>query len=166
MPFGTVPVPIAPVPIDMPRSRFLTLLQQGVGVPGRIGASLREFLIQDLGVDPDYVVGDLQTVFLDSQPVDDFDSTHIRDGCVLALSGAMPGLAGATLRRGGYYARMREGISRRHAIPNADTAEFCVVTLKLFNKPLAELAELVAARPFRLPDAEDAIWVAVRLNRE
>ena len=150
----------------MPRSRFLTLLQQGVGVSGRIGASLREFLIRDLGVDPDYVDGDLETAFLDSQPVDDFDSTHIRDGCVLALSGAMPGLAGATLRRGGYYARMRDGISHGHAPPNADTAEPCVVTLKLFNKPLAELADLLAARPLRIPDAEDTIWVAVRLSGE
>ena len=111
----------------MPRSRFLTLLQQGVGVPGRIGVSLREFLIQDLGLDPDYVDVDLQTVFLDSQPVDDFDGTHIRDGSVLALSGAMPGLAGATLRRGGYYARMRGGITHEDSKPKAVRAEPCVV---------------------------------------
>ena len=109
---------------------------------------------------------DLQTVFLDSQPVDDFDGTHIRDGSVLALSGAMPGLAGATLRRGGYYARMRGGITHEDSKPKAVRAEPCVVTLKLFNKPLADLADSLAVRPLRIPGVEDPIWVAVRITRE
>ncbi len=158
--------PPAPKPVDMARSQFFTLLQQGVGVPGKVGASVREFLVQDLGLDPGYVDGDLQTVFLDSQPVDDFDSTHIRDGCVLALSGAMPGLAGTTLRRGGYYARMRDGITHASDLPSTPGSDRCLVQLKLFNKPLADLADLLAVRPLRIPDVEGAIWVAVRLNRE
>ncbi|MFC1662292.1 hypothetical protein ACFL3S_12715, partial [Gemmatimonadota bacterium] len=79
-------------------------------------------------------------------------------GAVLALSGAMPGLVGATMRRGGYYSRMREGISHSGSDAAGGTAageaeeadrggEGNLVIVKLFNRPLADLAETLAARP-------------------
>ncbi len=113
-------MPEAPIlRVTMSRPAFKALLQRGVGIPDGSGASVREFLQGTLGIDAAYVEEKLQTVFLDGHPVDDFDRAVVRPGAVLALSGAMPGLAGATMRRGGFYARMREGIT--HA--GTDTPE-------------------------------------------
>jgi hypothetical protein len=154
-----------PTQVALTRSRFKAALQRGVGVTGRAGASVRDFLVEDLGLDPSYVDGELGTAMLDNQPLDDFGAAQIRDGCVLALSAAMPGLAGATLRRGGYYARMRDGISRANPARIADGPETCVVTLKLFNKPLADLVDRLAGKPLRMPGAGGADWATVRLTQ-
>ncbi len=70
-------------------------LQRGVLVKARLGESIRSLLCKQFGLDPDYVKNRIQTAFLDGKPVDDFDSAIVREGSVLTLSGAMPGLAGA-----------------------------------------------------------------------
>lgn len=112
---------------------------------------MREFLLKTLGIDATYVEEKLQTVFLNGQPVDDFDRARVGPGAVLALSGAMPGLAGATMRRGGYYAPLREGITYSEAKGGEGADEAGIVIVKLFNRPLADLAESLAARPLLLP---------------
>lgn len=153
-------VPVIPLALTMPA--FKALLQRGVGIPNGTGKSVREFLQDTLGIDPSYIDESLQTVFLDGHPVDDLDRAAVQVGAVLALSGAMPGLAGATLRRGGYYARLREGISHAEAEPAGENAgkgsEEGIVVVKLFNRPLADLAETLAARLLLAPaDAVDAV---------
>ena len=102
------------VPLSL--QAFRTLLQRGVGIPQAICVGVREFLQETLGIEAEYVEDRLQTVFLDGRPIDDLDRTMVGPGAVLALSGAMPGLAGATMRRGGYYARLREGITYSGAV--------------------------------------------------
>ncbi|MCG6957370.1 MAG: hypothetical protein LJF04_15380 [Gemmatimonadetes bacterium] len=161
------------VRVTLSRSAFKVLLQRGIGIPDGTGASVREFLQGTLGIDPAYVEGELQTVFLDGHPVDDFDRAGVRPGAVLALSGAMPGLAGATMRRGGYYARMREGISHAGSHQAEGSGEQGVVIVKLFNRPLSDLAETLASRPLLVPtDALDGLdpetgvdgWVLVAVT--
>jgi hypothetical protein len=141
-------MPEAPaIRLTLPRHAFKALLQRGVGIAGGAGATVREFLEDVLGIEAAYIEEKLQTVFLDGQPVDDFDRAVVRPGSVLALSGAMPGLAGATMRRGGYYARMREGITHEGHDPADGVRKNGIVVVKLFNRPLADLAEALAARP-------------------
>ena len=48
---------------------------------------------------------------LDGKPVDDIGAALVQDGSTLALSAAMPGLVGATLRRGGAYSSFRSAIT-------------------------------------------------------
>ncbi len=91
---------------------FSLLLQQGFFMPVPRVCSLREFLCELVGVCGVYTEKSLQTIFLDGTAVDDIDQALIRPGCRLALSAAMPGLVGATMRRDSYFKRMREGISR------------------------------------------------------
>jgi len=145
-------MPEAPtVRVTLPLPMFKALLQRGVGVPFGAGVSVREFLQEALGIDADYVEENLQTVFLDGQPIDDFDRAVVRPSAVLALSGAMPGLVGATMRRGGYYARMREGITHpeKEEVGGGGADSFVVV--KLFNRPLADLHETLLGRPLLAP---------------
>ncbi|MCX5908268.1 MAG: hypothetical protein NTY64_14075, partial [Deltaproteobacteria bacterium] len=81
--------------------RFFPLFQQGIRLKVRVGCSLKQLLGEQLGLAPDYLEERVQTLFLDGKVVDDLENAFIRDGSVIALSAALPGLAGATLRRGG-----------------------------------------------------------------
>lgn len=124
---------------------FFPLFQKGVTVPAVTGCTLRSLLCDQLKIPADYVTDRITTVFLDNRPVDDLDRTVIRDGSRVTLSAAMPGLVGATMRRGGFYSALRQGIS--HADDEVTAAgRTGTVRLKLFNLLLAELGPLVLAR--------------------
>ena len=64
-----------------------------------------------LGLSPEYVDKRIQTLFLNGKAIDNPDTALLKEDSTLALSAAMPGLLGATLRKGSYYARMRNEIS-------------------------------------------------------
>jgi hypothetical protein len=124
---------------------FFPLLQMGVTVPARVGCSLKSLLCDQLGIDADFVAQRIQTIFCDSQPVDDLDRTIIREGSTVALSAAMPGLVGASMRRGGQYAVLRRGISHGEDSGAAACAPG-TIRIKLFNLLLAELGPLILSR--------------------
>jgi hypothetical protein len=84
--------------------------QKGVWLKGETGSSIRSFLCRQLEFDDEYVGKRIQTFFLNGKAVDDIDSALVRDGSILALSAALPGLLGATLRKGSYYAGLRSTI--------------------------------------------------------
>ncbi len=124
---------------------FFPLLQQGVTVPATVGCTLRSLLCDQFAIPADYVTDRITTVFIDNRPVDDLDRTIVQDGSRVTLSAAMPGLVGATMRRGGFYAALRQGIS--HVADSGTAAgESGIVRVKLFNLLLAELGPLVLAR--------------------
>ncbi|MBI5581664.1 MAG: hypothetical protein HY895_21120 [Deltaproteobacteria bacterium] len=119
-------------------SRFLPLLGQGFTVQRPAGASVEGFLCRACGIARDYLRERVQTVFLNGKAIDDLAAAMVNDGSTIALSAAMPGLAGAVLRKGGAYAAMRRQIS--HAGPGDSRAGGPVsVTIKLFNLVAREL---------------------------
>ena len=129
---------------------FSPLLQAGFFVTARTGCSVKSLLCNQFGIDEEYVTRRITTMFLDCKPVDKMDSTLVRDGATLALSCAMPGLVGATMRRGGFYAAFREGISCSD--DNSDIrAGIGSVKIKLFNLLIAELGPLFLGRGIIVP---------------
>ena len=120
---------------------FFSLLRHGFMVETRVGCSVKTMLNNTLGMDDNYVEDRIKTIFLDAKPVDDINTACINDGSVLALSGAMPGLAGATLRRGGQLASFRGSISCRSDGKNALSQEGHVV-VKLFNLLVNDLGPI------------------------
>ncbi|HEX9290245.1 MAG TPA: hypothetical protein VF904_12040, partial [Anaeromyxobacteraceae bacterium] len=69
------------------------------------------------------------------------------DGSLLALSAAMPGLVGATLRRSGPYAVMRAAITRTaDRTPQEARGGTIVIRLKLFNLLLEEMGPVLLER--------------------
>ncbi|HEX8949069.1 MAG TPA: hypothetical protein VF790_08920 [Dissulfurispiraceae bacterium] len=117
--------------------RFLLMLQRGFMVRTRTGCSVQDFLGCGLGISRE-TLERIQSIFLDGSPVDDLGSAIIKAGATLALSAAMPGLVGATLRRGGFYSSFRSSITYK------EKAETCIageglVRLKLFNLLIDEL---------------------------
>jgi len=111
---------------------FLPLLAQGFTVKTKLGCSVQELLCTQIGLSADYVEHRLQTIFLDGKAVDNVKTAVIRPNATLALSAAMPGLAGVTLRRGGVYAAMRHQITHNKNTKAEIIADGEIV-LKLFN---------------------------------
>jgi hypothetical protein len=132
---------------------FTPLLQRGVRVKVQVGGSLKGLLEDQFGLNPEYMKERIKTVFLDGKPVDDWDTALVRDGTVLALSAAMPGLAGATLRRGGVLAGMRCQIPPPERITSFLPEEGFVV-VKLFNLLIPELGPLFLQRGILVPPEE------------
>jgi hypothetical protein len=117
---------------------FFPLLQRGFRVKTTVGISVRDLLCDQFQISPEYLADRIKTIFLNGQPVDDVEKTALRDGAVLALSAAMPGLVGATFRRGGGLASFRGGITY-HQEDLANAGEAATVTIKLFNLLANEL---------------------------
>lgn len=125
--------------------RFFQLLQQGFQVKVVLGCSVRDLLCREFRLSPEYLEKGIQTIFLDGRPVDDLDSATVNEGATLALSAAMPGLAGATLRRGGYYASMRGGITHGQKNGRQRPLEG-LICVKLYNLVLRKLGPLFLQR--------------------
>lgn len=124
---------------------FFPILQKGVTIPATVGCTLKSLLCDQLAIPAEYVTDRITTIFLDNHPVDDLDRTIIQDAARVTLSAAMPGLVGATMRRGGFYAALRRGIS--HVDDSGSAADKSgSIRLKLFNLLLAELGPLILAR--------------------
>jgi len=128
---------------------FVGLLNAGFMVNIRVGESVKIFACERLGIDQAYFDERIQTLFLNSKPVDDPVTAVVKDGSILALSAAMPGLVGAVFRKGGKYRGLRGSIT--HPDENEVTAgKTGWVTVKLFNLILKELG------PFFL---ETGVWL-------
>jgi hypothetical protein len=114
-----------------PITAFSPLLQNGFSVEITSG-NLLDLLCRTCGLEPQEVRAQIQTLFLNGKPVDDMAHTHVRDNDCLALSSAMPGLVGATMRSGGILAGFRKSISHRSSAAQADDSGG-VISIKLFN---------------------------------
>jgi hypothetical protein len=111
---------------------FFPLLAKGFDVKTKIGCSVQELLCRHLGLSEDYLEQRLQTIFLDGKAVDDVKTAVVLQNSTLALSAAMPGLAGITMRRGGVYASMRHQITHKRNTTD-EVIKNGTVVLKLFN---------------------------------
>ncbi len=119
-------------------SAFFALLSYGFKIEVEIGNNLFDLLICQIGINERYLNEKVLTIFFNGKVVDDFSSEIVKDESVIALSSAMPGLAGAVFRKGGILSSMRS--------EQASTLENIVitkhkgqVTLKLFNLIASDL---------------------------
>lgn len=117
---------------------FFLLLQNGFSIKCLTGISIEQLLYNQLGLTPQLVEKKISTVFLDGKPVDDIAMAIVQDGSSLALSGAMPGLVGATLRRKSPLASFRQSISVESGLGKSEPIQGHVM-VKLFNVLLKEL---------------------------
>lgn len=160
---GNSPTPTH-LTLTVPREQlgeFSLILQQGFTVSARVGCSLKELLCGQLGLSEEYVTERITTIFLNGKPIDNLESAIVRDGATIALSAAMPGLVGATMRRGGYYAAMRGAITYRSGETDA-LAGYGEVRIKLFNLLLPELGPAFLQRGIMLPAAELSAFLTGR----
>lgn len=122
---------------ENPIAAFFPLLQKGFYVEITSG-NILDMLCRTCGFDQEQVRGRIQTLFLNGKPVDDMATANVQDGDCLALSAAMPGLVGATMRSGGVLAGFRHSISHRPETSHSG-ALGGVLSIKLFNLLIKEM---------------------------
>jgi hypothetical protein len=136
------------------------IAQKGFMVKAEIGISLREFLCRQ-GIPDRYVEETITTLFIDGKPVDDIDAAHIKEGSTLSLSAAMPGLVGATMRRGGVYSTLRSDISYHEDQDLRAVGEGPregIIRIKLFNMLLRDLVPVFFEKGVYVTRAEAAFF--------
>jgi hypothetical protein len=124
---------------------FTPLLQRGVFIRIDPGTTVRSFLCQALELTPDFVEQSISTIFLNGRPVDSLEA-KLKHGDTLALSAAMPGLVGATMRRGGMVAKLRCNISHREEERREEGGREGFILVKLFNTLIPALGPLLLKR--------------------
>jgi hypothetical protein len=130
---------------------FMPLLQTGFHLPiPPAHRSVQTFLCEACGLDPSVVQERIQTLFLNGNPVDDREAATLRHGDTLALSAAMPGLVGATMRSGGVLACFRNTLSHR-VRDTAAMDQAGLLKIKLFNLLIREMGPWFLSR---------GIWVS------
>jgi hypothetical protein len=118
---------------------FFRILQQGFFVKVITGKSIQQMLCEQFGLETDYVVNRIKTIFYNGKPVDNMEAAIVQNGGTLALSAAMPGLVGATFRSGGVLSSFRAAISYRPDECKIADSEEGIVQIKLFNLLVPEL---------------------------
>lgn len=117
-------------------SLFTTVLQSGIEVMSHKGEMIGQFLDKFPGFTLDYLADTVQTIFLNGTALDDLTTPFPADNPVLALSAAMPGLAGAIFRRNSFHAALRTDTGSGESVE--ESQEPVRVTLKLFNSIAVE----------------------------
>jgi hypothetical protein len=117
--------------------QYATLLQTGILEERNAPITVGEFLVSLPGFTLQYVRERVETIFLNGLPVDDLETRMYGPSPVLAISGVMPGLAGAIFRKNSFHAALRTSTpdSLTSRLPNS---EKITIRLKLFNVIAAE----------------------------
>lgn len=115
-----------------------TIFQKGFGLEAYIGCSARTLLSEQWGLSSDFIRERVSIVFLDGKPLDDLDTAIVREKSTLVLSGAMPGLVGAAMKRGSIYTTLRNSITYRK-VADEQTSRTGLIRVKLFNLLMREL---------------------------
>jgi len=108
---------------------FASLLQHGILFSLRHPIPLLTFLVSLPGFSADYIEKNVQTIFIDGVAADSLDR-ELAGGATVALSAAMPGLAGAIFRRQGVHGSLRSQPVQQFPHAQSGTG---FLTLKLFN---------------------------------
>ncbi len=124
---------------------FAGILQRGFYLKTRsIGDSLYSLLRFELGLSDKYIKNRIKIIFLDGKPSDDLESSLLQDGSRVALSSAMPGLAGAILRQNSPLTSMRKDITYKGSPLSIHNEGF--IFLKLFNLIIDDIGKSILNR--------------------
>ena len=111
-------------------SDWYGLLRRGVGVFLDKAVSVRDFMTEVLGMDPNYATNSVPGLFLNNAPVDDWREERVGGGDEIGMSGTMPGLCGIALRRSSPISSFRPDLVSRH---DESERQGGVAKVKMFN---------------------------------
>ena len=110
--------------------RLATVLQSGFIKAGTEGDSIYSFLLSLPGFTEDYLLREVQTIFYNGDALDDLDSALAGSFATIALGSAMPGLAGAIMKKGSVCGAFRKTRTVQNVSRQGDPVQ---VRVKLFN---------------------------------
>lgn len=148
--------------------RLATMFPSGFYLDAFEGEPLSSVLLRLPGFSADYIEGRIQTLFFNGDAIDDLGLLLTGATATIALSAALPGLAGAILRKNSPHAALRK-TQTEHRPARAGSP--VLVRVKLFNAVAIErgpdlcrngvrinatdLASFLALRPSLLADLRD-----------
>lgn len=135
LPLSDIRLIVAPDALPL----FTTVLQSGIEVKVPQGKTLGKFLSNFPGFTAEYLADTVQTIFLNGTAVDDLTLPLTGNNPILALSAAMPGLAGAIFRKNSFHSALRTDTNVLRS--ESKQQESITVTLKLFNSIAKERGE-------------------------
>jgi hypothetical protein len=133
--------------------QFFPILQKGFGVKARVPCTIKNLLCEQFGLSQAYVSERITTIFLNGKATDSIEETTVREWSTIALSAAMPGVVGATMRRGSFYASMRSAITCTDHGKSGAWKEG-MIRVKLFNLLLIDLGPEFLKRGVMMTPAE------------
>jgi len=131
--------------------RLSTVLQSGFLVAGIEGDSIYGFLMNLPGFSEDYLATEVQTIFYNGDALDDLDAQLAGQSATIALGSAMPGLAGAIMKKGSICGALRK---TRTILDVSHQGEPIEVRVKLFNTIARDLGPALFSSGIRI-DAQD-----------
>ena len=129
---------------------WMPILGNGIGFPIPPDTLLKTFLCDQIGIQPQYLEHRIQTILVNGRAIDEVGQVQISHGDIVALSAAMPGLVGATLRMGSHLAELRRTITHPGGGTQSNGEQKGVVTLKLFNLVAKEIGPKILDGPILL----------------
>lgn len=123
--------------------RLVTVLQSGFFCSTIQGETLVSFLSSLPGFTEDYIANRLQTIFLNGDSVDDTNLVFSEEFATLALSAAMPGLAGSLFRKCSPLTSLRKTAVQKQP---SQSKSAVVVQVKLFNVIAVEKGKELLAK--------------------
>ncbi len=121
--------------IEVPEGEILpycTLLQAGFSIEVSPDQTVEQILLTLAGFTKHYIHQRIETIFLNGLPLDSFSAIVTEDKAVIALSAAMPGLAGAIFKKGSIHASLRTQTLSKDSSPTPASGPIHI-SLKLFN---------------------------------
>ncbi len=142
---------------DLPR--LATMLQAGFFVRAAAGEKIASLLERLPGFSATYIEQRIQTVFYNGDAIDDLSLPLTGPAPAIALSTAMPGLAGAILRKNSPAAPLRK--TKSAGAPAAGDAAVTVL-VKLFNTLAVERGPALFRTGVRVKAADLANFLSLR----
>ncbi len=133
--------------------RLTTVLQSGFIDTGKEGDTIFSFLMTLAGFTESYILNEVQTIFYNGDALDDLESELAGKSATVALGSAMPGLAGAIMKKGspcGSFRKTRTILEVEHA------GEPVEVRVKLFNTVARERGPQLFAAGLKI-DVKDLV---------
>ncbi len=112
--------------------KLTTLLQSGIYIKAAQGITIAKLLMELPGFSEEYIKTRVQAIFLNGLPVDGINTPIIKENSVLAISAAMPGLAGAIFKKDSSLASARTTPASSSTLPNKKN-KLITIRLKMFN---------------------------------
>lgn len=140
-------------------SRLVTLLQSGFFRTTDDGTPFLAFLSSLPGFTQSYIHGDIGTLFLNGDAIDDFNLPLNGRAATIALSSAMPGLCGTILKKGSPHATLRKTRDTSTAAISGGTV---LVKVKLFNTIALERGPELMRQGVRIKSADFLSFLSLR----
>ena len=139
--------------------RLTTVLQSGFLAVAIEGDTIFSFLLTLDGFTEDYLINEVQTIFYNGDALDDLESEIAGPKATVALAAAMPGLAGAIMKKGSPCGALRKTRNIQQVKHKGEPVEILV---KLFNTVARDRGPQLFSTGIRMNSRDLVLFLELR----